>query len=777
MKKFLALPFSFSLACVLAASAPAASVTVSTTSDEVNGNTTSIANLIATPGGAGISLREAIIAANNTAGADTITLPAGTYTLTLANAGGLNEDACAQGDLDVTDSLTISGAGAATTIVQAGTTSANGIDKVFAVNPLCDHAVAFTMSGVTIRFGRNTQAFGAADFSYTGGGIDLCGNGASTFTLKDCVVTNNSNVNGYGGGMNIDEVTPATSVVTITNTTFANNTSGLQGGGLNIFGDDVQVTIAASTFSGNQTVGAGGAGSQGGGINIRITHTTANPVPFVTINNNTVISNNTAHGYGGGVCVAGAGNQNVTIQNSSLVGNTVLNNGAIASQGGGLYHDNNPARTTTLTSVLIANNHADTLAGAAGGGVFVGSGVFNMTYSRIVSNTAPSGIGLAQAGGTATVTNNWWGTNAPAALMSGTVGFTPWLMLRHVANPTTILVSGAATLTATFLTNSAGTFIPAANLGGLTGAPVTFNNAVRGTLSGAQATIQSSATATATFTANATGAGSADAIVDGQTVTAAITITTGVASINRATASPTNLASVQWTVTFSNAVSGVASGNFSLVNGGLGGSPAISSVTAVGGAPATAWTVTASTGSGTGTLGLNMANGTGVSASILNLPFTGQVYSIDFVAPTVTCSTNVIVTANGYCPTNVSYTVSISDNLAIATATTNPASGSPFSVGTNTVTLTARDTAGNTNFCTFKVIVLAGAAPQLSVLRSGTNVVVSWTNLFPCYTLQFTPVLLTNAWSTYPGPFSTNAGKIFVTNSAPFTNRFFRLTF
>ena len=865
MKTLLSLPFRFSLACVLAASAPAANVTVSTTTDEVNGNTTSIANLIATPGGAGISLREAIIAANNTAGADVITLPAGTYTLTIANAGGLNEDACTQGDLDVTDSLTINGAGAASTIVQAGTTAANGIDKVFAINPLCDHAVAFTMSGVTVRFGRNTQPNGAADFSFTGGGMDFCGNGASTFTLKDCVVTNNSNVNGYGGGMNIDEVAPATSVVTITNTMFANNTAGYWGGGLNIFGDDVQVTISAGTFTGNQTIGAGGAGSQGGGINIRITGTTAGTTPFVTINNNSVISNNTAHGYGGGVCVAGAGNQNVTIQNSSITGKTVLNNGAIASQGGGLYHDNNAARTTTLNNVLIANNHADSLAGAAGGGVFVGSGVFNMTYSRIVSNTAPSGVGLAQAGGTATVTNNWWGTNAPAALMSGTVAFTPWLMLRLAANPTTIFIPNPATLTATFLTNSAGTFVPAANLGVLTGVPVAFNNAVLGTLSGAQATLQSSGTATATFTANAAGAGSANAVVDGQPVTAGITILPSVTAINRAQTTPTNLNSVQWTVTFNSAVSGVTAGNFSVINTGLGGLPAISSVTAVGGAPATSWIVTASTGSGTGTLGLNMVNSSGVSAAIGGLPFTGQVYTIDLVAPdtsitaqplsptnstsasfsftgsdtgvgvasfqcqldgaaytnctspvnftglssashtfnvraidgvgntdaspatvtwivdtippTVTCSTNVIVTANGYCPSNVNYTVSISDNLAISLATTNPASGSAFAVGTNTVTLTARDTAGNTNFCTFKVIVLPGAAPQLSIVRSGTNVVVSWTNLFPCYTLQFAPVLASNSWSTYPGPFTTNSGKIFVTNTAPFTNRFFRLKF
>ena len=449
--------------------------------------------------------------------------------------------------------------------------------------------------------------------------------------------------------------------------------------------------------------------------------------------------------------------------------------------------------------------------------------------------------------------------------MSGTVGFTPWLQLTHTANPNSIFVPNSTTLTASFLTNSVGTAIPVANLSLLIGLPITFNNAVRGTLSGAQTTIQPAGTATATFTANAAGAGSADATVDGSPVTAAITIPTGVSSINRLQTTPTNLSSVSWTVTFTNAVSGVAAGNFSLVNGGLGGVPGITSVPAVGGAPATSWTVTASTGSGTGTLGLNMVNGTSVSASIVNVPFTGQVYTIDLVAPntsitaqpppltnsssasfsftgsdtgvgvasfqyqldgaayvtgtspvnftglssashtfnvravdgagnmdaspatvtwtvdtippTVNCSTDITVTANGHCPPVVNYIVTVSDNLALAGATTNPPSGSVFALGTNTVTLTAADTAHNTNFCTFKVIVLPGAAPQLSIVRSGTNIVVSWTNAYGCYALQYDSALASNTWSLYPGPFATNGGRIYVTNSAVFTNRFFRLSF
>jgi CSLREA domain-containing protein len=100
------------------------------------------------------SLRDAIIAANANAGADIITLPAGIYTLAIA---GQNEDAAATGDLDITDSVTINGAGAATTIVDGG-----AIDRVF-------HVISGTVviNNVTIRNGLAASA--------GGGGILIAG--------------------------------------------------------------------------------------------------------------------------------------------------------------------------------------------------------------------------------------------------------------------------------------------------------------------------------------------------------------------------------------------------------------------------------------------------------------------------------------------------------------------------------------------------------------------------------------------------------------------------
>lgn len=108
-------------------------------------------------------------------------------------------------------------------------------------------------------------------------------------------------------------------------------------------------------------------------------------------------------------------------------------------------------------------------------------------------------------------------------------------------------------------------------------------------------------------------------------------------SINGSAPNPTNAPSVSWTVTFSENVIGVGSDDFQLVNAGML-NPSIMSVSGQG----SSWTVTASSGSGEGTLGLNLADndsirdlagnrlgGTGAG----NGNLTGQVYTLDRIAP------------------------------------------------------------------------------------------------------------------------------------------------
>lgn len=110
--------------------------------------------------------------------------------------------------------------------------------------------------------------------------------------------------------------------------------------------------------------------------------------------------------------------------------------------------------------------------------------------------------------------------------------------------------------------------------------------------------------------------------------------------ITLASANPTNAASVSWTVTFSESVTGVDAADFSLVQSGGVSGASISAVIGSG----TTRTVTANTGSGSGTLGLNLVdNDTIIDTSgrplggvgTGNGNFSGQVYTIDKTNPAV----------------------------------------------------------------------------------------------------------------------------------------------
>lgn len=149
----------------------------------------------------------------------------------------------------------------------------------------------------------------------------------------------------------------------------------------------------------------------------------------------------------------------------------------------------------------------------------------------------------------------------------------------------------------------------------------------------------------------------------GGKVAVTYTLPPSVMSINCSASCTTNAASVSWTVTFSESVTGVSSGNFALVNSGLGGTPAITSVAGAG----TTWTVTASAGTGTGTLGLNMVNTAGVSPALINLPLSGQVHSLDRTAPTVSSIARADATPTMLA--SVSWTVTFDEGVSGVDAT------------------------------------------------------------------------------------------------------------
>ncbi|QJD78771.1 putative Ig domain-containing protein [Spirosoma rhododendri] len=184
------------------------------------------------------------------------------------------------------------------------------------------------------------------------------------------------------------------------------------------------------------------------------------------------------------------------------------------------------------------------------------------------------------------------------------------------------------------------------------------------------------------------------------------TTNTTVTSIIPNGTSPANAGSVQFTVTFASSVAGITTSNFATSpSSGITGS-GIASVSGSG----TTYTVTVNTGSGNGTLGLTLANDTGITPSISNEPFTGtSVYTIDKTAPAAPV---VTIPSNGSfvsttTPTYVgvaeaSSTVTvIIDGSSIGTTTANGSGNwsltppTALAQGSHTVRSTAADAVGN----------------------------------------------------------------------------------
>lgn len=305
--------------------------------------------------GAG-SLRQAILDANAASGADSISFAtAGTITLS-------------SGELAITDDLTISGPGAEDLVIDA-----NGSSRVFSIAS----GDSVTISGLTITGG---YVSGANE----GGGIYNQGN----LSLKRVAVTANHGPN-FGGGLfstggsvSIDSssfedntaitgagariTTSSTSVVSIANSTFANNTATGSGAGLFIWGasNAAPVEIANSTFSGNAAaLYSGGIRAMNGGL--------------VSIINCT-ITDNTGSASNGGVTTAGAGANAsaLKIHNSIIAGN----------------HD--PGTTSTDIAATVDANSSHNLIG-------VTTNAYLKDANDIWINTAAPGLGaLGYYGGT-----------------------------------------------------------------------------------------------------------------------------------------------------------------------------------------------------------------------------------------------------------------------------------------------------------------------------------------------------------------------------------------
>jgi CSLREA domain-containing protein len=359
------------------------------------------------------TLRAAIHEANSLPGADTIQVPAGTYAIS-PPASEPND--ILSGDLDISDELTINGAGSASTIIVGGRR-----DRLFEVHSLTGNV---NINDVTIRAGSHSQSgagiMNAGDASVTvarsvifsnkaakfGGGIANAGNGtvrllnqtrlsgnlageagsavsnlaAGTIRIVQSTISANKETLG-GAAISNTGIAPDEGTVSLLRAKVLNNVAASAtnaGGGIGNAGDG-SVTVDRSTISGNRAAGDGGGLSNAGGGSVTVVLST--------------ISGNRSSADGGGIANTGSGTVDVassTISDNRADGDVVdggeSNGGGISNAGEG---------TVSVSSSTFSNN----LTTGEGGGIQNSlKGELSVTGSGFSGNSALDGGGIYTSG-------------------------------------------------------------------------------------------------------------------------------------------------------------------------------------------------------------------------------------------------------------------------------------------------------------------------------------------------------------------------------------------
>ncbi|HXQ72054.1 MAG TPA: hypothetical protein VN844_16280, partial [Pyrinomonadaceae bacterium] len=413
-----------------------------------------------TAAGSDCSLRGALQFANNGANNNTtISLPAGTYILSVNGTSASGCDGNAVGDLGANQTMSIVGAGAATTIIrQTGTGPANDGDRVMCMDEPFTLNLIYNFSGFTMVGGRDGTAagtgsaiggggiiggekgnvltltnvvlannqvtvlgsgnIGGGGIQWTGGDLNIVnstiGGSAAPGAYTDRTSTNTGNLQaGSGGGVMFTPSAPqhmnSTGILTVTGSTIARNTAaspsaGGAGADLLIFAFSTpggigtgSASIGTSTFSNNQALGT----ANGGGIIVESLATTVATSSF---------TNNSAGNRGGGIFVGGASLLlNGATPSITFTGNTATNGGSSVSTSATVNVDG--TNTTIGGDIEIntlgtwTNNAGSTLAPT---NVVVTGGTFNVNNSTMnVSGNLTIGpgpiVGSTFNGGSGTV--------------------------------------------------------------------------------------------------------------------------------------------------------------------------------------------------------------------------------------------------------------------------------------------------------------------------------------------------------------------------------------
>jgi CSLREA domain-containing protein len=304
------------------------------------------------------SLREAVSIANQTPGADTITLFPGIFELTIPpESSGENyveDEDNAISDLDISDHLTLVGVSVGTTTLASAMQ-----DRVLQVLP-----------GVEVRI---------SDLTITGGDTDNNGGGlanAGSLTLENVHVSANVaggyESGGSGGGIyNSGSLTIHTSRI-VANSAGASGSGAGSGGGI---ANDGVLKLYDSLVADNWTTG-GESFHIGGGI-------TNGKGGEALISGSTIARNHTNSGGGGIANIAGG---SLLVTNSTVSGNSSRSGaeygGLEASAGivNGLARQDFPGGVVTLLNVTISGNF--------GGGLY-NRGEIHVANTIIAGNFAP----------------------------------------------------------------------------------------------------------------------------------------------------------------------------------------------------------------------------------------------------------------------------------------------------------------------------------------------------------------------------------------------------
>jgi len=316
--------------------------------------------------GAG-SLRQAVLDANATAGADTITFQpglSGTIVLT-------------SGEIDITDGLTITGPGRAVLSV-----SGNDASRVFDVVAAPTAPVTVAISALTITNGLSVVP--ADTTASAGGAIRVSG---ESLSLDDGSIMS-SRAGGLGGGIAFSGLTgfstgtQTSATLTVTQSEIASNESidvsaTQQGAGGGIFVRNAQtVTIDDVTLRDN-------FGADGGG---GLWATSMDATMSLAITRSRIENNRGGSGpvvnvlAGGGIGLSGVGN--------ALIDETeIFENEDLGGGGGGLF-------STASTFAVRRSTFADNHSAAAGGAIRILSG----STAEVENTTISGNIGLPGGG-------------------------------------------------------------------------------------------------------------------------------------------------------------------------------------------------------------------------------------------------------------------------------------------------------------------------------------------------------------------------------------------